>query len=420
MTMLKVKRPQRATTTVANEFFLGRQPIVGRNSELFAYELLFRSGMQNAAVILDDVIATATVIKHVFCSLGMQSAIGDKFGFINVSEGMLMSDIVEALPRERVVLEVLEHVEFTPEIVARCEMLKDAGYSLALDDVTHVTDGLKAALPYAQFVKIDIAGMGDAKIADLVGQLRPYGVALLAEKVETLGQYQYCRSLGVDYFQGYHFAKPTILTGKTVNPSNLVLLQIFRLIADDAEIDQIENALKQAPDLAVRLLRMANSVGMRHINKAYSLRNALILLGRAQIGRVVQIMLFAQHRGADLSSDPLVQTAAVRGRLMEGMADALGMPDIRERAFMAGILSLADSFFSQSLSEILDLLNLDQELHDALLLREGDLGALLNLVEASEHLEGDDFMSAAKRVGLSDVAAFNRLQIESMRWASRL
>jgi EAL and modified HD-GYP domain-containing signal transduction protein len=156
------------------------------------------------------------------------------------------------------------------------------------------------------------------------------------------------------------------------------------------------------------------------MNKIYSLRNAILVLGRVQIGRVVQIMLFAQHSAVDLNTDPLVQTAAVRGRLMEGMADSLGLARVRDRAFMVGILSLADSLFSQSMSDILGILNLEETLHDAIIRRDGHLGALLNLVEASEKADGRVFRSVAQSLGLTDIDLFNRRQIEAMRWASNL
>ena len=178
--------------------------------------------------------------------------------------------------------------------------------------------------------------------------------------------------------------------------------------------------MRQAPDLTVRLLRMANSVAFQQINKIYSLRNAILVLGRIQISRVVQIMLFAQHSAVDLNTDPLVQTAAVRGRLMEGMADSLGLSKVRDRAFMVGILSLADLLFSQSIIDILGILNLEETLFDAILRREGHLGALLNLIEASEKADGQMFRSVAHTLGLKDMDLFNRRQIEAMRWASSL
>jgi EAL and modified HD-GYP domain-containing signal transduction protein len=408
------------TAVIENEFFIGRQPIVGRRRELFAYELLFRSGAENQAIVVDDVYATACVIKHAFSGLGVQFALGGKKGFINLSEGLLMSDAIEALPPDRVVLEILEHVQINPQMVERCRQLRRLGYRIALDDVVRMTEGMKAVLPFVTFVKIDISTMTEPEIAALVGDLRPHNLVLLAEKVETLEQYHFCRSLGFHLFQGYFFARPSILSGRSVQPSTMLLLKVFHLIAADADIEELESALRQAPDLTVRLLRMANSVAYQQINKIYSLRNAILVLGRIQISRVVQIMLFAQHSAVDLNTDPLVQTAAVRGRLMEGMADSLGLSKVRDRAFMVGILSLADSLFSQSMTDILGILNLEETLYDAIIRRDGHLGALLNLIEASEKADGRMFRSVAHNLGLKDIDLFNRWQIEAMRWASSL
>jgi c-di-GMP-related signal transduction protein len=408
------------TGATENEFFLGRQPIVGRSRELVAYELLFRSSRVDRAMVIDDVYATASVIKHAFSGLGIESALGNKQGFINFDERLLMSDVIAALPPDRVVLEVLEHVPMTPRVVERCQALRDAGYSLGLDDVVRLTEGLKAVMPSISFVKVDVSLMTEPQVAALVQELQSYDVSLLAEKIETVEQYQFCRSIGFDLFQGYFLARPTVLTGRSVQPSTLLLLKIIRLLAADAEIEDLEKALRQAPDLTVRLLRIANSVAMQRVNKIYSLRNAIMVLGQIQISRIVQLMLFAQQWDADLNTDPLVQTAAVRGRLMEEIADSLGLAKVRDRAFLVGILSLADSLFSQSLIDILDILNLDETLHEALLHRRGHLGALLNLVEASENADSHTFISVARELGLSDMNDFNRWQVEALRWAGSL
>jgi EAL and modified HD-GYP domain-containing signal transduction protein len=408
------------TVATEHEFFLGRQPIVGRSRELVAYELLFRSSRVDRALVINDVYATATVIKHAFSGLGIESALGNRKGFINFDEKLLMSDVIETLPSDRVVLEILEHVPMTPSVVDRCQQLREAGYTMGLDDVVRLTEGLKAVMPSISIVKVDVSVMTEQQITGLVHELKSYGVKLLAEKIETGEQYHFCRSIGFDLFQGYFLARPTILTGKSVQPSTLQLLKIFRLIADDAETDELEKALRQAPDLTVRLLRVANSVALQRPNKIYSLRNAILVLGQIQIGRIVQLMLFAQHCDADLTTDPLVQTAAVRGRLMEEIADSLGLSKARERAFLVGILSLADSLFGQPLFDILEILNLDNVLRDALLHRQGHLGALLNLVEASENADSRTFISVARELGLRDMNDFNRWQVDALRWAGSL
>ena len=403
-----------------NEFFLGRQPIVGRTRELVAYELLFRSSRIDRAMVIDDVYATATVIKHAFSGLGIDSALGKSKGFINFDEKLLMSDVIETLPRNRVVLEILEHVPMTPHVVERCRMLQEAGYSLGLDDVVQLSDGLKAVMPHISFVKVDVSVLAEPQITALLAELRAYDVKVLAEKIETVEQFDFCHLAGFDLFQGYFLARPTVLTGRSVQPSTAQLLNIFRLVAGDADTPELETALRQAPDLTVRLLRVANSVALRRPNKIYSLRNAIFVLGHKQISRIVQLMLFAQHWDRDLSTDPLVQTAAVRGRLMEKIADSLGLSKVRDRAFLVGILSLADSLFGQSLFDILDILNLDKTLHDALLHRSGHLGELLNLVEASEKADSRTFISVARELGLNDMDDFNRWQVDAMRWAGSL
>jgi c-di-GMP-related signal transduction protein len=408
------------TGAIDNEFFLGRQPIVDRSRELVAYELLFRSSRTNAAIVVDDAYATASVIKHVFSDLGIDTALGDRKGFINVDERLLMSDVIETLPRDRIVLEILEHVPMVPCVIDRCQALCEAGYVLGLDDVVQLTDGLKAVMPYIAFVKVDVAVLTEPQITALVHELHAGHVKLLAEKIETSEQYQFCRSAGFDLFQGYFFARPTVLTGRSVQPSTRLLLEVLRLINVQADIQELENALRQAPDLTVRLLRMSNAVAVQPTNKIYSLRNAILVLGRMPISRIVQLMVFAQQWDADLHTDPLVQTAAVRGRLMEEIADWLGLSKVRDRAFMVGILSLADALFSQSLLDILDILNLDKTLHDALLHRRGHLGALLNLVEASENGDSPTFTSVARELGLNDMDEFNRWQVDAMRWAGSL
>jgi EAL and modified HD-GYP domain-containing signal transduction protein len=403
-----------------DRFFLGRQPIIGRQRELVAYELLFRSNNINAAAIIDDVAASAAVIQHAFSDLGMAAALGDKQGFINVSERLLMNEAIEMLPPERIALEILETVRITPAIVARCRQLKELGYRLALDDVIAITPESRSLLPMINVVKVDLLGIREADIPGILTELRPYRVKMLAEKVETQEQYEFCHKMGFDLFQGYFFAKPAMLTGRTVTPLALALLRIFALTAADAELDVLEIALKQAPDLMLRLLKMANARVSPLSRKISSIRNAIMVLGRAQINRFAQIMLFAQHSGANIASDPLVQTAVTRGCFMEGLAIARGWARIKDQAFMVGMFSLVDALFGQPLAEIVALLNLEEDLQNALLKREGRLGTLLRLVEASEGAGGIATISMMGQLNISDLHQFNRVQVEAFKLARQI
>ena len=402
------------------QFFLGRQPIVGRDRELVAYELLFRSSMANAALVLDDVAASATVIQHTFSDLGMPLALGNKQGFINLPTPLLMSDLIEVLPPERIVLEILETVTLTPDVLARCLQLREAGYMLALDDVVGLTPEQQAILPLVKLVKLDMMALAPDQIIDLVRDLRPYGLTLLAEKVETLEQYEFCRELGFDLFQGYFFAKPMILTGRTVPPSSLALLRLLDLIVADAELEELEHALKQAPSLTLRLLKMVNAAAFGMTKKISTLREAIFMLGRVKLSRLVQIMLFAQQSGVAVTSDPVLQTAIVRARLMEGLADALGWTTLRDRAFMVGMLSLIDAVFQQPMADLLALINLDGSLQSAIMHRSGKLGSLLQLVTASESADDTEILPLLPQFPQLHAEQFNRLQVEALNWASHI
>jgi c-di-GMP-related signal transduction protein len=330
---VSIKIQSDSPSSTNNQFFLGRQPIVGRNRELIAYELLFRSSRANAAVVLDDVAASAAVIQYAFSDLGVQSALGDKKGFINVPEALLMTDTIEVLPQDRVVLEILESVRLTPSVLARCQQLRAAGYTLALDDVVELTEEKKLVLPLVTFVKLDLLALRQEEIVDLVRNLRPYGVTLLAEKVETLEQYHFCRDIGFDLFQGYFFAKPIILTGRAVQPSTPALLRLLDLVRAGAELEVLEHALKQTPSLTLRLLKMANSAAAGRAQKISSLREAILMLGRRQLSRLVQIMLLAQQSDAAMTSDLVLQTAIAQGRLMEKLAEWARLADAAQPGF---------------------------------------------------------------------------------------
>ena len=225
--------------TGANEFFLGRQPIVGRERELVAYELLFRAGENRAPPVFDDEAATAAVIQHTLFDLGIEQALGAKRGFINVSEKLLMSEVVEALPSESLALEILETVALTDEVAARCAHLRSAGFMLALDDVVGLSEGHRKILPFVHVVKVDLLAMEARDLPGLVKELRHFNVKLLAEKVETLAQYRACHELGFDLYQGYFFAEPVILSGRVIKPSTMALVKLTRLLAADAETEAL-------------------------------------------------------------------------------------------------------------------------------------------------------------------------------------
>ncbi len=401
------------------EIFLGRQPILDRDQRVVAFELLFRSGRTQAAGVTDDMQATASVIQHAFSEMGAQAVLGPHLGFINVNAEMLLSDLVEILPREQVVLELLETVTVTDAVVARCHALKQMGYRIALDDFVF-DDSYRPLLALADIVKIDLMQHTDDALRALVGQLRQWPVKLLAEKIDSHEQADFCRALGFELFQGYYFAKPAVLSVKRANPAQLALLELLDLVLADADTAEIERVFKQNANLTYNLLRLVNSAGGGAVRRIETVSQAIMLLGRKQLQRWLQLLVFTLQEGTPYPS-PLLLMAAARGRMMELLAQRRGGDAaLRDQAFMAGIFSLIENVIGKPLAEILQDLNLGDTMNAALLRREGTLGALLDLVESVEQQDLGHtltLLDAAGGLSLSDLTV---AEIEAMVWTHQI
>ncbi len=405
----------------ADQLFLGRQPILDSDQRLFAYELLFRDGSRNAADVTNGVAATATVIVNAFAELGVEAALGNCRGFINVDETFLFSDTLELLPRHAVVLEILETVAPTPAVIERCLALKAAGFTLALDDVIQLEPQFAELLALVDIIKVDIQPLSRVQLIQLVMKLKPMGKQLLAEKVDSREQMEQCQKLGFTLFQGYYFARPTIISGKKLDHSQLSLMKLMGLLLGDAETAKIEAALKPEPGLTINLLRMTNSVGAGTTQKITSLGHAITVLGRRQLQRWLQLLVFASNKQPG-SSNPLLMLAATRGRLMELLAAEVhpGNVPFSDQAFMVGIMSLMPALVGLPIAEIVTPLGLASAVRDAVCDGSGTLGDMLNLAESSESGDiGQLTGNLARLPGLTP-KQLNRAQTGALQWANNI
>jgi EAL and modified HD-GYP domain-containing signal transduction protein len=404
------------------EVFIGRQPILDRDHELFAYELLFRSGgAKNEAHIQDDLSATASVVNHAFAELGIEQALGPYKGFINCDATLLLSDIIEILPSDKIVLEVLETVEVTPEVVERCKELKAHGFTLALDDFVNYESKWQPLLELVEIVKVDLMPLDQAGLARTTQSLKRWPLKLLAEKVDSREQAKYCHDLGYALFQGYYFAKPVIIAGIKLGHSQLSLVRLLGLVLEDAETHELEGVLKHEPGLAMNLMRLTNSVATGVRTKVTSLRHAITVLGRRQLQRWLQILLYTDPKGGSVAS-PLLQLAATRGRLMELLAGKLhpGSREAEDRAFMAGIMSLMPTLMGVPLEEIIKGVNLTGDVREALESRSGELGSLLLLSEALETSDGQACHDISEKLAGADHMVINTCLTQALAWASNI
>lgn len=399
--------------------YLARQSILDRQQELYAFELLFRSDEANAARFTDGTMATATVMQHVLNEFGLDSVLGKFKGFINLDETMLMSDIVELLPKERVVLEVLETVELHDGVVERLTALKRAGFCLALDDVIGLPPELERVLGDIDIVKVDIQQLGMDELRALLPRLKHRRIRLLAEKVDSREQVDTCLDMGFELFQGYYFAKPQLMTGKRLSPAEATIMRLLGLLVADGDTDEIESLLKQEPALTMNLLRLTNSVGAGTRGRINSVASALMVLGRRQMLRWLQLLLYSAKGSANLPT-PLMQLAATRGRMMELLAGAWNDSGFADRAFMTGIMSLMETLLAMPMADILAALPIADDIRAALLEREGRLGALLDIVTAVEGQGARTLAPLLQRLPGLSIADVEQANLGAMCWANSL
>lgn len=406
-------------TLRVKDFFLARQPILNRDQKLVAYELLFRRADVGLAAVTDDLAATASVMAHA-SELGLENVIGTARGFVNVDAAVLMSEFVEFWPCEKIVLEILETVKITEVVVKRVTELVALGYSFALDDVIAGSADLDKLLPFVEIIKIDIMGMTPDNLTKLSGRFRLARKKILAEKVETLEQFNFCLGLGFDYFQGYYFAKPDVLTGKKLSPSQMAIMQLMSLVLADADTIEIERAIKHDASLGLNLLRLVNTPAFLIAQRVESLGQALALLGRRQLQRWLQILLFAESGKGDGFTSPLLMLATTRGKLLELIAQKTrpGNHTVADIAFTVGIMSLMDALFGSPMEKILEQITVPDEVKEALLYRSGTYGELLRLAEYTEG-SGQILPPALERLQLTSEELY-AMQLAAYEWSDSI
>lgn len=398
---------------------LARQPILDRKEELVGYELMFQAA-DGAALAAGQRAGSAAELCAAYGELGMYGAFGHNRAFLRIEPDFIHEDAIELLPPDGVVLELASATLPDETTLARCRTLRERHYSLALADYRGLDERSRPLLALVDFVKIETRDQDTARIAELAGALRRLPIRLLAEGVDSRAQMESCRDAGFELFQGHYFARPEIVSGRRLPASQAGLIRLIQLTGHDAETAEIEDAFKREPALTLNLLRIVNAVGSGFAQHIGTLRHALALLGRRQLQRWLQLLLMAPAGGTtDPTRAPLLQVAALRGRMMELLA-ASELPNDRrsaDHAFIAGIMSMMPAALALPMDEILDQIAPAPEVRQALAAHAGTLGRLLALLEAFD--AGDSVGCSAALAGLSgriDGATLNGALVDALRW----
>lgn len=353
---------------------VARQPILDRDGELLAYELLFREPGSERAGVLDAREATSRVILDGLFDVGLSDLVGDNVAYVNVSRDFLLGVRPLPLPPRRVVLELLEDQEVDDELLGALDELVADGYTIALDDF-RLTPDTERLVRYASIIKIDVLEHTGTALERLVAHLRAGwpGVKLLAEKVETRADWVRCRVLGFEAFQGYYFARPSSMQRTRLPTHGLGSLRTMVELGGTEDFDELNHIITRDAGLSMRLLRYANSAYMALPRQVGSVQEGLAWLGATTVKRFAMIVALAH--APDVPSE-LLATALVRARMCQQLS---GSPESAagDSAFTVGLFSVADALADAPMQLVIEDLPLRYDVEDALLYGSGALGELL-------------------------------------------
>lgn len=364
-----------------HEAFVGRQPIFDQHKTVYGYELLFRNGNKNKANVIDGNQASTQVMLNALTEFGLDSIVGKNLAFINLTQELLVDELIQMLPYDRVVLEILENVTIDEALIKAVQELSDQGYIIALDDFIY-TEEWQPLVEIADIIKLDVLALPNSEIEKQVQFLRRFNTRLLAEKVESMKQFTFLKTLDFNYYQGYFLSKPSIIEGKRTPTNKLAILHLLAKLANpDTDHAVIESLIAQDLTLCYKLLRYINAACFALPRKIASINEAIIYLGLSNIRRFASMIAMT---GFNDQPHEILLTALIRARMCELLAEAAEHENT-DTYFTLGLFSLLNIMLNIPITELVNELPLGEELTQALLNHDGQLSEALRCVIAYEH-----------------------------------
>ena len=396
------------------EHFIARQPIFDTKGRVYAYELLFRSGLHNYFDCDDADHAAASVIANSNLLFNLEEMTGGTKAFINCTRKVLLEDLMDTLPRQLAVVEVLEDVVPDDAVIAACQRLKNQGYILALDDFVY-HENFEPLLDLADIIKVDFLLSSVEEQEHLAKTMIPRGIKMLAEKVETHEVYEHAKKMGYQLFQGYFFAKPVIISRKDIPTNKIQFLRILKDIhAQEVDFKKLALTIQSEVSLSYKLLKLINSAAFALRHKVTSILQALSLLGLREIRSWVSLLSIASM--ADDKPAELVVSSLIRARLCEQLAQPCKMGDQQSSMFLMGLFSLLDVIMSRPIEEILQEITVEENVMEALSGTPGTLRTILDLVVAMEKGEWEQVSSFAAELQI-DEQSLSSEYLDAVKWA---
>ena len=350
------------------EVFIGRQPIFNMHEEIVAYELLYRNKNVNSFPIVDSDTATIDVIVNSFLSIGINFVTNGRPSFINFTENLLYSPLLDYLDPKKIVIEILEDVPLTEDLVARVKVLKNRGYTIALDDFIldeniTVYDELFA---YIDYIKVDFLLSSLENRVEVESKVKSQfsHIQLLAEKVETRAQYEIAKESGYTLFQGYFFEQPQIIKSKDIPANTLQYFQIISLLKDEEpNINILAENIEREISLSYKLLQLINKSNLRRRSKVRSIKQAILLLGLTELRKLIYLLAMRDVNNEHSIGmfNELMRASLFRAKACEKLAKLHYKENFSEY-FLVGLFSLIDTMLQRPMEMILRQLPFSEEI----------------------------------------------------------
>jgi EAL and modified HD-GYP domain-containing signal transduction protein len=393
---------------------LARQPIFNTRMKVVAYELLCRSSHVNRAEFSNGDAASSQVLLNAFTELSINNVVGKHLAFINFTRNLLQTP--PPFDRKQLVVEVLEGQKVDAAMLHALKVLREHKYTIALDDFV-LTPETQSLIPYADIIKLDVLQLSAQEILAHVKHIQPYGIKLLAEKVETYEMLEFCKSAGFDLFQGYFLARPQIISGRKMSDNKQSVLQLLSALQDpDVPVDKIEKMLARDTVLSFKLLRLVNSAAFGLARKVDSLKQAIMLLGLNKIKNWVNILAMS-----NLGDKPheLSVSALTRARMCELIANQLNGKLKVDGFFTVGLLSTLDAFMDAPMATLLDSISLSQHINDAILKQLGNEGKVLEIITYYEKGDWDNIDWDYLTTNNISAEKLAQIYVETLEWVDK-
>jgi len=366
-----------------HKLYISKQKIIGKSREPFAYELTFKDESNKPVGFSTHLQSTAKLIVNSIASSELNKLLGVKgMAFINVDETTLSKGILDILDKKRFILNILEDIVLTEEVIEKIVAYKKQGFLLSLehfDSSARMIIKFKRLFNYIDIIKMDILLSEYENLEKVVKKFQKTRIKLLAQGIECREDYEDCFDLGFDYFEGSFIDKPSLMEIKALKePTQFVILQLIKLIKDNETTEVIERFIRKQPDLSYKLIQFFNSFEKVDIH-IESLTQVITLMGRSKLLRWLIAYLYSEV-STKAASKSVLELAIRRAESMETEADAKN----KDKAYLAGMFSLLGSIFDTDIKELMEYVNMDRDITMLVLQKKGIFAGSLMRAEVAE------------------------------------